>query len=499
MTTETALKKLFEYEKTSFALGHAAGVIYYDGATVAPKGSGEVRAATLGELSRISYNLATSKETEEMIFTLMESLDKLDSVTQRKVKELHRANERTRKIPVEEYVRWQELTTKADDIWHGAKAKNDFKSFEKILGEVFDAARKLALYMEPGKHPYDTLLDMFERGLDREKCDSFFSSLKERIPGLISRVGKSRFQVDDSPLKQSFPIAKQREFSKFVMGVMGIDGNHCALGETEHPFTTSFSKFDVRMTTHYYADKFASSLYSVIHEGGHALYELNIGDNIAFSTIGGGASMAMHESMSRFYENIIGRSREFSGVILPWLKKEFSPLLDSVGEDDFYRMINKSTPSLVRIEADELTYCLHIMVRYELEKQMIEGSLTSAYLPTEWKRLYGEYLGVDVPNDTLGVLQDSHWSNGNIGYFPSYAIGSAYGAQYIDEINKDFDLFSAVRTGSLVKINKWFEEKVWRHGRLCDPDKLFESVCGSFKPDVYADYLEAKFKDIYHL
>ena len=243
----------------------------------------------------------------------------------------------------------------------------------------------------------------------------------------------------------------------------------------------------------------ASSLYSVVHEGGHALYELHVGRELSRTCLGGGVSMAIHESQSRFYENIIGRSRAFCGVIYPWLREHFAPRLDDVSQDAFYRMINKAQPSLIRTEADELTYCLHIMVRYELEKRMFAGELTAHDLPAEWNRLYKAYLGVDVPNDREGVLQDSHWAGGSIGYFPSYAIGSAYGAQYLLEMQKDFDVFEAVRSGRLTKINGWLEDKIWKYGCMKDPTPLFESVCGPFDPTCYTAYLRDKFTEVYGL
>ncbi|MDD4124696.1 MAG: carboxypeptidase M32 [Eubacteriales bacterium] len=499
MKTNEALEKLAAYEKTSFALGHAAGLMYYDGATIAPKGSADIRGSTLGELSRMGYNLTTSKETLEMLETLMADKASLDFITARKVSELFRDYDRVRRIPVDEYVAWQELAAKSDAVWHEAKEKDDFALFEPYLQKMFDTAKRIALYMEPDKKPYDTMLDMFERGLDTEKCEAFFIPLRAKLVPLIQKVTAKADQVDDTPLKQSFPVETQRRFSEFLMDVMELDRNHCLIGETEHPFTINFSKYDVRITTHYHEDMLVSSLYSVIHEGGHALYELHIGNDITFTNIGGGVSMAIHESQSRFYENIIGRSREFCGIIYPWLKKEFAPRLDNVTEDAFYRMINKSTPSLIRTEADELTYSLHVMIRYELEKRMFDGTLTAKQLPAEWNRLYKEYLGVDVPNDRKGVLQDSHWSNGNIGYFPSYAIGSAYSAQYIIEMSKNLNLWEEIKSGRLGKINAWFEDRIWKHGKTYDPGKLFESVCGNFNPDVYISYLEKKFTEVYGL
>ena len=488
MTVSQALERLAAYEKQAFAYNHASGVLYYDGATAAPKGSADVRADTLGELSRMSYILTTAPETVEMLQTLVQARDRLDPVTARKVSELWRDYEQTHRIPQEEFVAYQQLVSKADAVWHEAKERSDYALFEPYLQRIFDSCRRLAEYMQPDKDPYDAQLDRFERGLTRDTCDRFFAALRRDLVPLIGQVQAHADRVNDAPLHRDFPVAIQREFTDFVMGVMDIDRDHCIVGETEHPFTINFSRDDVRITTNYHADLVASSLYSVVHEGGHALYELHVGRELSRTCLGGGVSMAIHESQSRFYENIIGRSRAFCGVIYPWLREHFAPRLDDVSPEDFYRMINKAQPSLIRTEADELTYCLHIMVE-----------LTAHDLPAQWNRLYKAYLGVDVPNDREGILQDSHWANGNIGYFPSYAIGSAYGAQYLRQMQKDFDVSAAVATGRLMQINRWLEEKIWKYGCMKDPVALFESVCGPFRPEEYTAYLRDKFTEVYGL
>ncbi|MBR6708052.1 MAG: carboxypeptidase M32 [Clostridia bacterium] len=499
MTTQQATEALSAYEKTSFALNHAMGVIYYDGATVAPRGSAGVRGSTLGELSRISYELTTAPETVEMLQTLRDAQAELDRVTARKVEQLWLGYDRMRKIPIDEYVAYQELCTTADAVWHEAKVQNDYASFEPYLQNIFDTSRKIALYTDPDRDPYNTMLDLYERGLDTDTCDAFFAALRTRLVPLIERVTAHADRVDDTPLKQNFPIEIQRRFSDYLMDIMCLDRAHCIIGETEHPFTTDFSKHDVRITTHYHENALASSLYSVVHEGGHALYELHTGDELVGSVLGTGVSMAIHESQSRFYENIIGRSRAFCGLIYPWLKENFAPALDGTTPDSFWRMINRAEPSLIRTESDELTYSLHIMVRYELERRMIAGDITARELPEAWRDAYRRYLGVEVPDDRRGVLQDSHWAGGSIGYFPSYAIGSAYGAQYLRQMQRELDVDAVVASGSLAPINDWFESRIWRHGCMMDPVPLFESVCGKFDPNVYLDYLEKKFSEVYSL
>jgi len=499
MTTTEAKEKLALYLRTSAALGHASGLVYYDGDTVAPPKSAAVRANTLSELSRISYELTCAPETIEMLETLRADPTGLSNVEKRTVSELWREYDRTRRIPKEEFVAMTRLCSEAETVWHDAKEKNDYASFEPYLGKIFDMTRRIAGYTDPDMHPYDAALNQYERGLTRADCDTFFQSLREKIVPLMHRIAEVE-QIDDSPLHGHFPIEKQRAFSDYLMDVMCMDRAASVIGETEHPFTINFSKNDVRITTHYYEDNLASSLYSVVHEGGHGLYELGTGDELQFTGLDSGVSMAIHESQSRFYENIIGRSRSFCSLILPYLKKSFPESLSDVSEEAFYRMINRAEPSLIRTEADELTYSLHIMVRYELERAMLDGELTAHDLPDAWNKLYRRYLGVEVPDDRRGILQDSHWSGGNIGYFPSYALGSAYGAQILSVMQKDFDVYGSIaKHGNLSEINEWNRTHIWTHGCMYDPTDLFRRVAGEFSPDFYTDYLTKKYEEIYNL
>ena len=284
------------------------------------------------------------------------------------------------------------------------------------------------------------------------------------------------------------------------MEVMGMDRTHCGIAETEHPYTTNFNNKDVRITTHYHEDNLVSSMFSVIHEGGHALYELGADDKYNYTALSGGVSMGIHESQSRFYENIIGRSRAFVQAIFPKVKELFPEQLDGVDAEMFYRAINKAEPSLIRTEADELTYALHVMVRYEIEKQLISGTLTVAEVPAQWKRLYKEYLGVDVPNDREGCLQDSHWSGGMVGYFPSYALGSAYGPQMLSKMEAQLgDIWEDIAKGDLSKVTGWLKEHIHCHASFKKPGALFEEVCGKFDAAYYTDYLTKKYTELYNL
>ena len=362
-----------------------------------------------------------------------------------------------------------------------------------------DFNRKFAGYYNSDLAPYDALLNEYEEGLTMETLDGFFAQLRSVIVPLLASTQAAE-QIDDSFLELAYPIDVQRRFADYLMDVLGLDRGHCGIAETEHPYTLTFNNKDVRITTHYHEKMMTFAMYSTIHEGGHALYELGCGDEYEFTNLSGGASMSVHESQSRFYENIIGRSRPFVELIFPKLKELFPQQLADVDAGMFYRAVNKAQPSLIRTEADELTYCVHVMIRYEIEKQLIAGTLAVADVPAVWNQMYKDYLGIDVPDDKHGCLQDSHWSGGMIGYFPSYALGSAYGAQMLAKMQEDLgDIYADVAKGDLSRVTGWLREKIHRHSGFKKPAPLFEDVCGKFDAKFFTDYLTRKFSELYGL
>ena len=498
MEQNEKLRALETLQKKLYAYNCASNSLYLDAVTVAPKNTAEGRGVALSILAGELQKLMTAPETLALVEELYARRETLDTLHRREVEELRRSCRQLTRIPAEEYMAYSELTNRASDVWHKAKEENDFASFCPILQELVEYNRKFAGYYDAEKAPYDALLNEYERGVDTQQLDVFFDTLRKGLVPLIRAIGEKP-QIDDSFLHLEYPVEQQKAFADYLMEVMGLDRGHCGLGETEHPFTLEFNNKDVRITTNYDLHNVASSMYSVLHEGGHALYELGIRDDLQYTCLTGGVSMGVHESQSRFYENLIGRSRAFIGAIYPKVQEFFPAQLGHVTAEQFYRAVNKVEPSLIRTESDELTYCLHVMVRYEIEKQLIAGTLTAKEVPAAWAELYKEYLGIDVPDDRQGVLQDSHWANGNIGYFPSYAIGSAYGAQYLLELSKVLDVDAVVRSGDLTPINNWLEEKIWKYGCMKNPVALFESVCGKFDPDCYVAYLEKKFTEVYDL
>ena len=496
---QQAVAALKKFQATMAAYNHALGVLYLDATTAAPSDTWEGRGRTMEIMSEITYKLSTDPENEEVLSYLEAHLEELDDQTKREVEVLRKGFDQTKKIPAEEYVSYSVLMNDAQAVWAKAKNEDDFASFAPYLEKIMDYNRKFAGYYNPEMKPYDALLNEYEEGLNMETLDAFFSQLRSVIVPLIAKI-KAVPQIDDSFLYKHYPVAVQREFSDYLMEVLGMDRTHCGIAETEHPYTTNFNNKDVRITTHYYEDNLVSSMFSVVHEGGHALYELGADDKYNYTALSGGVSMGIHESQSRFYENIIGRSRAFVHAIFPKVKELFPEQLAGVDEDMFYRAINKAEPSLIRTEADELTYALHVMVRYEIEKQLIAGTLTVAQVPAEWKRLYKEYLGVDVPNDREGCLQDSHWSGGSVGYFPSYALGSAYGPQMLKRMEAELgDIWADVAKGDLSRVTGWLKANIHCHASFKKPGALFEEVCGKFDAAYYTDYLTKKYTELYGL
>ena len=458
MILSEAIQSLMDLQAKLAAYGHAMGLLFYDGATTAPKGTAANRGQTMSILSEEDYKLTTGGETVALLEFLDEHKAELDEKQQRMVFLLIKDIRDMQKIPMDEYVAYQQLLVEADDVWHRAKETSDFALFEPVLEKIFETNIRFAHYCAPEKDPYDYWLSEYEDGLTMAQCDEFFATLREHIVPLLKKI-KAQPQLDDAMLHGYFPEEKQAQLSDYLMRTMGLDLDHVGLSTTEHPFTTSLgSHFDERITTHYLEENFASSMFSVIHEGGHALYDTGSADDLAYTVLDGGVSMGIHESQSRFYENLLGRSRAFTGFVFPKLCELF-PELSGHTAEEFYRAINKAEPSL-----------------------------------------YKEYLGVDVPDDKHGVLQDSHWSGGSIGYFPSYALGSAYGAQLLRKMRETVDVDECLKTGNFAPINAWNREHIWQYGCLKKPGALLEQALGEkFDPTVYTQYLEEKYGEIYGL
>lgn len=489
--------RLRALEKQLYAYLYAMTVIDFDAETVAPEGSADGRAEATEVLSRASFDLLVNDGTAAL---LKEAAADAETEQERaEVRNLQRQYDEIARIPADEYAAFTKLCSQSVPAWTKAKRTNDFSLFAPYLEKIIAARRAQARYFAPDRDPYEVLLDRYEKGLTIAQCDEFFATLRETIVPLLADIQTHGKAVRTDFLDQEWPIDAQRRVSKKIMELWGLDPAHCYLAESEHPFTTEFWRGDVRITTHYMPRDIFSNLYSVAHEGGHALYELNINPDYDYTVVTHGATMGIHESQSRLFENLVGRSRAFVHYLYPTLKELFPSQLADVSAEEIWRAVNRAEPGLIRTEADELTYCLHVMVRYEIEKQLIGGTLEAKDVPAVWAKLYKEYLGIEVPNDRDGCLQDSHWSGGAFGYFPSYALGSAYGAQMLRRMEQDVDVWGAAAKGDLTPITAWLREKVHQYGGLMEPADVVKNACGDFSAEDYIQYLTRKYTELYGL
>jgi carboxypeptidase Taq len=479
------------------------GLVYWDMRTGAPRKGIELRSEAVGALSAETFKLSTSTEMGELLEKLKEPEQKmsLNEIDRRLVEETSKDYNRNKKIPPEMYREYVVLTSQSESAWEVAKDNNDFAGFVPYLEKIIAFNRQFIELWGVKSSPYDTLLDMYEPGLTTVELDRLFGELRARLVPLAEQIASSANKPDTSFLEGTFDKEAQKKFSKLILKDMGYDFDAGRLDESVHPFATGLSPGDVRITTRYLPDDITSALFGTIHEGGHALYEQNIKAELAGTTLCTGTSMGIHESQSRLWENMIGRSLGFWQRYFPDLQAHFPGQLDEVTAEQFYRGINVVEPTLIRIEADELTYNLHIMIRYEIEKMLFNENLNPRDLPEVWNKKYAEALGITPPNDAEGVLQDVHWSGGAFGYFPSYSLGNMYGAQMMDVARRVLpELDQQVAKGQLLPLKEWLTEQVYQYGKLLQPAEIIERISGKpLQSSFLCDYLETKYREIYRL
>jgi carboxypeptidase Taq len=500
---ESLLKAFETHQQKNRAMSYVTNVASFDAQTVAPKNKDAVneRAEAMGYFALEDFKHNNSEHYDKLLTDLEAVYDDLSPETQRIVY-LERKNiEKLKKIDAKDYQDYAILLSQAQVAWENAKAANDFAAYAPFLERILTYTRKFTQLTKTVDGPlYNQLLDDYEEGNTIEKLDHFFATLKARIVPLLKKIQQSNINIRNDFMSRSFPKHEQLAYAKDLLTFLGYDLDRGALSESVHPFTSEISPNDVRVTTRIYENNFVSNIYSTAHEGGHGIYEQNLGKKVKGTLLGHGAAMSIHESQSRFYENVISRSKTFTHVVFPDLKKKFPNQFHDVTEREFYQAINEVQTSFIRVEADELTYSLHIMVRYELEKQLIAGTLKVTDLPQAWNRLYTEYLGITPKTNAEGCLQDVHWSGGAFGYFPSYALGNAISIQLLKTMEKDLSLEETIKSKNLIPIREWFAEKIYRFGKLYPPFVLLKKVTKEdLNPTYYCDYLETKFSEIYDL
>ena len=497
------MKKTYEVltsllERT-MALQTALVLFEWDNETLAPEDAGSYTNRVIGVLSEEYYRIITGDEMGKAI-EACEKEEGLSDVEQAIVKGAREAREDLICVPSEEYRENAQLVADAVRVWTKAKKSEDFDSFAPTLEKVISFKKKFASYRKKDDQKlYDVMLNEHEKDFNSELLDEFFSQLKEGIVPLLKEIKENGKEIDNSFLCGGYPVEKQKEMAEFLAEYVGFDFHKGVLSESAHPFTTNLHNHDVRITTSYH-DKMDSSMFSVIHEAGHGLYELGIRDDITQTPVGQGTSMGVHESQSRFFENIIGRKEAFWEPIYGKLVELYPDKLKKIPLEQFVEAINKVEPSFIRTEADELTYSLHIMIRYEIEKMIVEEDIDLEKLPELWADKYEEYLGVRPENPSEGILQDIHWSQGMFGYFPSYALGNAFGAQLYYHMQKEMDFDELLRTERIDVIRNYLKENVHQFGKMKTSREILKDVTGEdFNPEYFIRYLKEKYSKLYEL
>ena len=501
MTNSERLKELFARLDEIEAYFHAVGKMDFDMQCCAPPEGMERAGEDMAVLGKQIYALRHDEKYIALLTELHEDPEGLTPVQKKAVEHLWEHWTKEKNISPELSFEMDMAAGHAYSDWITAKQTADFSKFRDSLAAMIKYQRmQIDLRDEHPEGYYNTCLDDNEKGGREQQLDAFFAALRARIVPLVRRIETEGKPIREDFLHRPVPIPQQEAFSRWLLEKEGLRRTALVLMTTEHPFTTNFGPKDVRVTTHYFEDNFLSNIFSTLHEGGHALFMQNEPEEIYVNHCADNMTNAMHETISRFYENIVGRSEGFIHFMMPKLREMTGDTFADVTERELYEAVNIARPSLIRVEADELTYSLHILVRYELEKAFINGEITVDEIPALWNEKYREVLGVEVPNDGVGCLQDVHWSGCGYGYFPSYALGNAYGAQILRTMKREFDVDAALREGDLGKIGAWLTERVFSIASLTTPDEWIRAITGEgLNPDYYLDYLEAKYTEIYGL
>jgi len=468
---------------------------------VPPKGH-EARGRQLATLGKIAQEKFVTDEVGQLLEDLKSEFEgaDADSDTAALIRVATREYNKKKRVPLSHVMKKQQAFANAYGAWLEARRKSDFSIFQPHLERVVELVREYTSFFPPVDHPYDTLLDDYEPGMKTAEVIAIFAPLRLKQVELIKAIASSK-KIKADFLHKKYNEKKITDFGMNIITQYGYDWSRGRQDKAPHPFEESFSLSDVRITTRYEEDNPTALLFSTMHESGHAMYEQGGNPSYERTPLRGGVSLAIHESQSRMWENLVGRSLPFWEHFYPVLKKTFPSQLDGVGVKAFYNAINKVEPSLIRVNADEATYNLHIMLRLELEVGMVEGSIAVKDLPEIWNAKMQEYLGVTPPNDALGVLQDIHWSSGSIGYFSTYALGNLVSAQLWEKINEDIkDLDGQIRKGNFSELLGWLQKNIYQYAKKYDPQVLVERVTGSrINSDAYVRYLTKKFGEIYGL
>lgn len=468
------LKKLYRYTT-------ALNLINWDMLTHTPDSSIEVMVDTSAELSTRIMKMKTCNSMGKLLEELLsdKEFENLNRVEKETVKRLYKEYNEYKNVPMDFYEEYQRTIGKAQEIWAKAKNKNDYKAFKAYLEKMINMSKEMIKYRKPEcEDIYNEMINDYEEGMNTEILDKLFSEIKNYVIPFMKRKndGNNEHSSTKADSNEQYPINSQKKISEFLLRYIGFDLEKGIMGESEHPFTMSISYGDTRLTNHYYEGDFINPIFSIIHEGGHGIFEQNIDEKYKYTPMENINYLGLHESQSRFFENILGRNINFWKPIFEDVKKIMPEYKGSL--EDFYNKINVIKPNLIRINSDEVSYCLHIILRYEIERDLFSGKLSVEELPRAWNDKMEEYLGIIPDNDSEGILQDSHWSGGNFGYFPTYLLGSIYDGMLLERIEEEIgSVDDILEKGEIKKITKWLNKHIHIHGSSIKPLELIETVC----------------------
>jgi carboxypeptidase Taq len=506
MNSTSALERLHELDRAHRNFARISAVLQWDQETYLPSSAVEERSEQLAAIEGVAHERAADAEIGVLLERLGSVSDhprgdeSLPAIERDFLRMLRREYDRAVALPSDLVTAQARDAGLSQAAWVRARRANDFSGFAPHLRTMIAHAKRKAECLGFAERPYDGLLDLYEPGLTEASVAAVFGPLRERLASLVRRIAEKP-SPDTTFLSAAYPVEAQDAFGRSVMRELGFESARGRLDLSAHPFTTTLGADDVRITTRYSPTNFVAGLFSTIHETGHALYELGFGPDLRPSLLADGASMGIHESQSRLWENVIGRSLPFWKGRFPALKAAFGAQLSGIDAEAFYRAVNVVRPSLIRVDADEVTYSLHVILRFELERRLFSGALEVDELPEAWRKLMADLLGVEPTGDADGVLQDVHWSIGAFGYFPSYALGNLYGLQFWRALKKDLpDVDTAIEAGRFDRILAWLREKIHSMGRRLDPVDLLASVTGeSLDSRPFIEYLETKYGSLYSL
>jgi carboxypeptidase Taq len=484
-------------------LGRARALLSWDERITMPPKGAPVRAEQLATLARVRHEKATADELGRLLDELApyEESQPHDSDEASLIRVARRDFEKARRVPAELRAEMARAASHGERAWRDAREASDFALLEPHLAKHIELKLRYVECFPDAEHPYDPLLDDYEPGMKTAEAAAVLADLKPGLLALRKATADRSDAVDDSPLHGDFPVGRQRELVDALARMLPLDERAFRLDETAHPFESALGTGDIRITTRYNPRYVGSALFSLIHEFGHGLYEHGVDPVLERTPLCRGVSLGLHESQSRLWENLVGRSRAFWRCFHPQAQAAFPEQLGSTSPEALYRAVNKVRPSLIRVEADQVTYDLHVILRFELEQELIEGKLALADLPAAWNERFEQYLGLAVPNDAHGVLQDVHWSEGAFGYFPTYSLGNVIAARIWKRALEDIPaLDKQIEAGDFEPLRAWLRETLHRHGRKFTPAETIERVAGG-PLDVapYFEYLRTKFGELYGL